>query len=140
MADGFKLYRRAVEKALPCRREVRESLLNQMERFQKGAAENDALPPTYPQLVENYGPPEQFAQTLMASVPQQELTAYRQEKRFVQIVLGVLAAILFAFTIYTWFIKEYTFYEISLPEDISESDISYSIPPTSFGASESENS
>lgn len=119
MVDGFTIYKRRVGKFLPCRRKIRESILNQLEHFQRTAAESDEPSPTYQQLVENYGSPEQFAQTLIASIPKGEQTAYRQEKLFVQIVLGVLAAVLFAFTIYTWFIKEYTIYEAFSPENYS---------------------
>ena len=109
MSKAIPAYIRAVKKHMHCTRAVKQKLTAGL--FQKltlCAEENDSVDMQL--FCENFGPPEALAAELMQEVTPEQKKTYRIQKTVLQITAGVLAAIILAFAIYVFFIKQTPIY------------------------------
>lgn len=123
MSDGYVSYKQAVGRSLPCGKQTRKALLDRFEAYHRSALE-DVQSPTYEQMVNNFGPPEEFAAVLMQEVPPEQRQAYDRNRRVGLLCRKALIALWIVFTFYTFFIKQ-----IPVHIEVTETTHTYEISP-----------
>lgn len=104
-------YRRILKSNLHCGRAKRRTLLDQFE-YSLLCFLEDCPSPTYTQLTDAFGPPEDMARVLMESVTKEEKIKYRKQQKLLKILKIAVIVLLAIFAIYTYYYKEYTIIEI----------------------------
>lgn len=100
-------YRSRLKKGLHCGRVKRRKLMEQFERSLSCFLE-DYPSPTYAELTDAFGSPEEMASVLMENVTEEEQEWYRKRKKLLKILAGLAIALLVVYTVYLYFIKEYS--------------------------------
>ena len=105
MVNAVAQYRRALEKKLRCRKEVKNRLLVGFDKT-LNTYQEEYIAPSMDDLITAFGPPEEMAKILMAEVAPQELAEY-SKNALIQKILAVFFAVFLAlFTFYILFVKE----------------------------------
>ncbi len=89
-------YFRELKRHMHCSSRTKTKLLTKFQTQCQEGLEDNA---DYEAMVANFGPPEEFAQTLMEEVPAEELTRYRRNHVLLRAVLGLLAAVVLLFSL-----------------------------------------
>ena len=101
MPDGQRKYTKELGRALHCSHRTRKQLMEQFNDYQHQIL--DDLPtPTYEQMVNSFGPPEEMAQTLMQEVSPQEYGQYRRWQVLFKLLAAVFIAVWVMFTAYVY--------------------------------------
>lgn len=100
-------YRRELKRNLQCCIIEQKRLLSLFDSSLSTFLE-DYPTPTYAQLEEAFGPPNEMAGVLMERIPQSKQTNYHRIKRILFVSMSVIAALLICFTIYVFYDKEYS--------------------------------
>lgn len=110
MTDCIKKFERALKKELRCGKAAKKRLLEQFRTAQEPFLEENASPDT--QALHNaFGPPAEMAKTLMEDTTEKERKAYIRNKRICRGIAIGCVALLLAFMIYVFFIKENPVYQ-----------------------------
>ena len=110
MNKSILCYRRALKKALYCSRAKRQELLEQFKISISYFLE-DCPEPTYEQLIDAFGPPEEMACILMEKVSAEEKERCRKRRSVLKALAIFLVVMVVLYTVYVHFYKEYTIIE-----------------------------
>lgn len=91
-------YKKELQKKLLCSRKDKEILLEQYEGMLNGFLE-ETPSPSREQLEDAFGPPENMAETLLASVTAEDLVRYQKGHRVMRVLAKVLVGIALAASI-----------------------------------------
>ncbi len=92
-------YFRELKQAMHCPGRTKAMLLTKFQAQCPEGLEDNA---DYEAMVANFGPPAEFAQTLMEEVPAEELARYRRSRVLLRAAAGVLAAIALVVFLFVW--------------------------------------
>ncbi len=92
-------YFRELKRYMHCSNRTKNALLTKFQTQCREGLEDNA---DYEAMVANFGPPEEFAQTLMEEVPAKEVLRYRQRKRLPGWTVGAFAVVVLLLTISFW--------------------------------------
>ena len=107
MIEATKQYTKHIRNHLHCNRKFRKELLIQFQSILSIFLE-DHPAPTYAQLVDAFGPPEETAKALMMKLPESSNRKYLLKLQMLKFILAVVSAIFIGFTIFTYFLKDVT--------------------------------
>ena len=100
-------YQQQLKKHMPCGFRTRNGLLTQF-RGSLSTFLEDIPEPTYEQLTDAFGPPEEMAKILMESVSPKERKTYQSGKCAIKIISFVMAALFVWFSLYVFFKKQFS--------------------------------
>ena len=100
-------YQKNLKKALFCGYRKKQQLLSDF-RSSLSAFLEDCPTPTYSQLADAFGPPEEVARLLMEHVSQAEIQHYHLWKTVQKSILILLAILVLLFGFYAYYLKEWT--------------------------------
>ena len=110
MNKNIARYRRGLKRKLHCDRKKRRELLVQFTCTLSDFM--DEYPdPTYSQLTDAFGPPEEMTCVLMENVTEEENNQYRKQQKLLKTIKITAIVLLAIFAIYAYFYKEYTVIE-----------------------------
>ena len=111
MNKDIMRYRRMLKRNLHCGRGKRQQLLKEFSNSL--SCFMDEYPdPTYSQLADAFGPPEEMASVMMERVSKDEEKQYQRGHKLLKYLKIAAIVLLAIFAIYTFFEKEYTIIEI----------------------------
>lgn len=94
----IKKYVKTTKRLLTCCKENRSHFLMDMEGdIEKFIQENDSI--AYSDVINNFGSPDELAQTYLENIPQKEIVAYKKRKNFYIRTVVAVFGILFIGTI-----------------------------------------
>lgn len=119
MPDGQRKYTKELGRELHCSRKTRKRLLEQFDAYQHQMLD-DQPSPTYEQMVASFGPPADFAATLMQEVHSAEQITYNRSRLILRIGAVALAMIYMVFSLYILYCKKVTVIEVKTDTHFSE--------------------
>lgn len=100
-------YQRQLKKHMPCGFRTRNDLLTQF-RSSLSVFLDEQPEPTYGQLIDAFGPPDEMAAVMMAAVAEKEQLRYHKCRKVRTVLAGFAAIMFIAFSLYVFYIKEVT--------------------------------
>lgn len=108
MTNALTQYKKELTKHLRCCGRTKTRLLERFDRTLSPFLEECDVP-SMETLYTAFGPPDGMAALLMSEITSEEAAHYRRMTWAKPITAGILAALLFAFTIYVYFEKQKPF-------------------------------
>lgn len=105
MTNALTQYKKELTKHLRCCGRTKTRLLVRFDRTLSPFLEECDVP-SMETLYTAFGPPDGMAALLMSEITSEEAAHYRRMTWAKRITAGILAALLFAFTIYVYFEKQ----------------------------------